>query len=120
MKRQFGKTLQRIAALTLGVLLILSHGAQAATNTGLGDIAGVSGDLVDSNVFTLTNSTPTLVKRAFLVSDQSVIASGSVLPTGTVIDFMIYLNNESDLGILDVTIRDVLDPLFLYTAGTIR
>ena len=42
MKRQFGKTLQRIAALTLGVFLTLSHGAQAATNTAIGDVNAVT------------------------------------------------------------------------------
>ncbi len=33
MKRQFGKTLQHIAALTLGVFLVLSSVAEAAPNT---------------------------------------------------------------------------------------
>ena len=119
MKRQFGKTLQRIAALTLGVFLILSHGAQAATNQGIGDVAGVGADLVDSNVFTLVSSTPTLVKAAFLTSDNTALTSGDTLPAGTSVDFLIYLNNEADTAIADVTIQDTLAG-FTYVAGTIR
>ncbi len=118
MKRQFARTLQRIAALTLGLVLTLSQGAQAATNTGTGDVAGVPADLVDSNVFTLLSSGAlTLVKSAYLVSDGSVLASDSTLPAGTLVDFMIYTNNKSDLLIADVSIQDVLDPLFIYQGG---
>ena len=119
MKRQFGKTLQRIAALTLGVFLILSPVAQAADNTGIGDVAGVGADLVDSNTFTLTASTPTLFKAAFLTSDNTALTSGDTLPAGTSVDFLIYLNNEADTAIDDVTIQDTLVG-FTYVAGTIR
>ena len=120
MKRQYGKIMQHIAALTLGVFLILSSVAQAADNTGTGDVAGVGGDLDNSNIFTLnTSSTPTLVKRAFLAGGGAALNSGDVLPVGTSIDFLIYLVNESSLDILDVSIQDALSG-FTYTAGTIR
>ncbi len=70
MKRQFARTLQRIAALSFGVFLTLSHVAQTADNTGAGDVAGDSAALVDSNVFTLfsTGGALTLVKTAFLTN----------------------------------------------------
>ncbi len=61
MKRQFGKTLQHIAALTLGVFLTLGHVAQAANNPGTGDVAGVGADLTDSNVFILSSTGSGLV-----------------------------------------------------------
>ncbi len=80
MKRQFTTTLQRIAALSLGVFLTLSYVAQAADNTGTGDIAGDSAALVDSNVFTLLSSgTTALVKREFSVSDELALTSGLYL-----------------------------------------
>ena len=121
MKRQFGKIMQRVAALMLGVFLILSPVVQAEDNTGTGDVAGVSADLIDSNTFALFSSpTLALVKTAFLTSTGAELTSGNSLPTGTQVDFMIYVNNKSDLAVLDVTIQDILDPLFLYTAGTIR
>ena len=119
MKRQYGKIMQRLAALTLGVFLILSSVAQAADNTAIGDVAGVGADLADSNTFTLTASTPTLVKAAFLTSDFTPLTSGDVLPAGTSVDFLIYLNNVADIDILDVGIQDTLVG-FTYVAGTIR
>ena len=120
MKRQIAKIMQRIAALMLGVFLIASPMAQAATNTALGDIAGVGGDLDNSLVFTLLTSTPTLVKRAFLAGGGAALTSGDRLPAGTSIDFLIYLNNEADIAILDVSIQDDLTTGFSYTPGTIR
>ena len=119
MKRQYGKIMQRIAALTLGVFLILSSVAQAADNTAIGDVAGVGPDLADSNTFTLTRSTPTLVKAAFLTVGNTPLADNDVLPAGTSVDFLIYLNNVADVDILDVGIQDTLVG-FTYVAGTIR
>ena len=120
MKRQSGKILQRIAALTLGVLLTLGHAAQAANNQGTGDIAGVGADLTDSNLFALvTSPTLALVKTAFVTSTGLALTTGDSLPAGTEVDFMIYLNNESDVLVADVSMQDVLNALFLYKAGTI-
>ncbi len=119
MKRQFGKTLQHIAALTLGVFLTLGHMAQAADNQGIGDVAGVGADLADSNTFTLLVSTSTLFKAAFLTSDNTALTSGDTLPAGTSVDFLIYVNNDADVAILDVGIRDTLVG-FTYVAGTIH
>ncbi len=122
MKRQFGKTLQHIAALTLGVFLTLGHVAQAANNQGIGDVAGVGADLTDSNVFILssTGSGLVLVKTAFLTSSGTQLTSSDTVPAGTSVDFMIYINNESSVPISDVSIRDVLDAAFTYQAGSIR
>ena len=122
MKRQFGKTLQHIAALTLGVFLTLGHVAQAANNQGTGDVAGAGADLTDSNVFILssTGSGLVLVKTAFLTSSGTQLTSSDTVPAGTSVDFMIYINNESSVAISDVSIRDVLDAAFTYQAGTIK
>ncbi len=119
MKRQYGKITQRIVALMLGVLLTLGSVAQAADNTGTGDVAGVPGDLTNSSIFQLFSSSPTLVKTAFLAGGGAALTSGDVLPAGTSIDFLIYLVNEADVAILDVSIQDALTG-FTYTPGTIR
>ena len=121
MKRQFGKTMQHIAALTLGVFLILSPGAQAALNTGTGDVAGDPAALVDSNAFELL-STPALglVKTAFLTSTGTQLTTGATVPAGTLVDFMIYVDNKASVAITDVSMQDALAGLFLYQAGTIR
>ncbi len=119
MKRQYGKIMQRLAALTLGVFLILGSVAQAADNTGVGDVNGVGADLLDSNTFTLTTSAPTLFKAAFLTSDNTALANNDVLPAGTSVDFLIYLNNEADVDIDDVGIIDALVG-FTYVGGSLH
>ena len=110
---------QTLGGLLLG--LALSLAAQAADNTGTGDVAGDSASLADSNTFSLnsTGAGLALVKTAFL-ADGTPLTSGSTLPTGTLVKFMIYVNNQSSIAINDVSIQDVLDPLFLYQAGTIK
>ncbi len=117
MKRQFEKTKQYLAALMLGVLLTLGSVAQAADNIGVGDVAGDPAALVDSNTFVLNSSGAlTLVKTAWLTVGGTPIVSGTTLPAGTQVDFMIHVNNKSDLVISDVTIRDTLNVLFSYNA----
>ena len=121
MKRQFGKTLQHIAALTLGVLLTLGPAAQAALNTGTGDVAGDGAALANSNDFDLSSSGAlTLVKTAFQTVSGAQLSSTDTVPAGTSVDFMIYLNNESSVAINDVSIQDVLNAAFTYQAGTIK
>ena len=122
MKRQYGKNLQHIAALMLGVLLTLGSVAHAEDNTGTGDVAGDPAALVDSNTFVLSSSgaTLTLVKTAFLTSDGSQLTSGAIVPSGTMVDFMIYVNNSGSVAINATSIQDVLDGAFAYQTGTIR
>ena len=119
MKRQYGKIMQRLAALTLGVFLILSPMAQAAVNTAIGDIAGNPADLVNSDPFTLIPSTPTLVKAAFLTNGNTALTDGATLPAGTSIDFLIYINNETDIDLVDVGIIDALAG-FTYVGGSLH
>ena len=117
MKRQFEKTTQHLAALILGVLLTLGSVAQAENNQGFGDVAGDTNALGNSNIFVLNSSGALdLVKTAWFTASGAPITSGSTLPAGTQVDFMIYVNNKSDVQIDDVTIRDTLDVLFAYNA----
>lgn len=106
----------------VGLMALLVPGAAfAADNQGIGDIAGDGSALADSNLFSLnsTGSALALTKTAFL-ADGTPLTSGDTLATGTQVKFMIYVNNPSSIAINDVSIRDVLDPLFLYQAGTIK
>jgi len=117
MKRQYGKIKQHLAALMLGVLLTLGSVAQAENNQGFGDVAGDTNALLDSNIFVLTSSGQlTLVKTAWFTATGLPITSGANLPAGTQVDFLIYVDNKSDLIISDVTIRDTLVGLFAYNA----
>lgn len=122
MKRQFERYLRRLVVTALAAMLAVG-GAQTAfaeDNTGTGDVAGDTNALADSNVFQLfsTGAGLALVKRAFMTSDGSPIGSGSFVPQGTNVDFMIYVNNIGSVDINDVSIQDVLDPLFVYDGLT--
>jgi hypothetical protein len=122
MKWQLSKVMHRIATFGFCVVLTFSQAAQAEDNVGTGDIAGVDAALVNSVAFSLfsTGAALTLVKTAFLTSSGAPLTSGSTLPSGTQVDFMIYVNNLASVPIDDASIQDVLDPLFVYQGGTIR
>jgi len=53
-----------------------------------------------------------LLKRAFWTD-------GIPIPTGVELKYLLYVNNPG-AALSDVTVRDVLDPAFLYQAGTIQ
>lgn len=113
---------RRLAALATvglaGLLGFVPIGAQAADNTATGDIAGVGADLTDSNTFTLSTTTLGLVKTAFRNGVE--LTSGDTLPRGTLVQFMVYVDNPTTFTVGDVNISDTLDPAFVYQAGTIR
>ena len=109
----------------LAVILLLATPAALAVpgdNQGTGDVAGDAAALIDSNVFNLTatGNMLTLTKRAFL-TDGTALTSGNTLPTGTPVKFMIYVNNDSTVGMTDLSVQDVLDlATFTYTAGSLK
>jgi len=124
MKRQIKKVLRHLAVISCAALLAMVsvQTAIAENNTGLGDVAGDTDALTNSNVFVLnsTGAGLALTKTAFMTSDGSPIGSGSTVPQGTYVDFMIYVNNQGSVAINDVSIRDVLDVLFTYQTDSIR
>lgn len=123
MKLTLQSSARTLRTVLLGLLLCVATGtvAMAADNTGTGDIAGDAGALTDSNTFTLlsTGSALALVKTAFL-ADGTPLTSGATLPTGATVKFMIYVNNNATVAMTDISIQDVLDPLFAFQAGTIK
>ncbi|UCF31628.1 MAG: right-handed parallel beta-helix repeat-containing protein [bacterium] len=60
-----------------------------------------------------------LVKQAFLASDGSPLSNSSTLPRGSVIRFLIFIDNGGPVR-NDVSVQDVLDPAFAYSAGSLR
>jgi uncharacterized repeat protein (TIGR01451 family) len=124
MKDNTRKTRRRsrfaLAALAVVILaLMLSVPAMAANNIATGDIAGDSGALNSSNVFSLFTTTLSLNKMAFL-SNGTQLTSGATLPRGTEVRFVIYIDNTTAFGMSDVSIQDVLDPTFSYQTGTMQ
>lgn len=112
-----------LVTLTIaGVLALLAFTPTvllAADNQATGNIAGVDADLDDSNTFTLNSVTLALVKAAFL-SDGTALTSGISVPKGTLVKFMIYVDNTTAVQVNTVNVADVLDATFAYQAGTIK
>ena len=112
------RKLAGLAALALGILVLAPVGAQAADNTATGDIAGVGADLDDSNTFTLNSTTLALLKTAFQSGVE--LSSGDTLPKGTLVQFMIYVDNATAFGVNDINVSDLLDVGFSYQLGSIK
>lgn len=111
-----------VLAFVLGAALALLApvASRAADNQGTGDVGGDAGALSASNVFVLNSSQLSLVKRAFLADTGAALASGSTVPAGTLVKFLIYVNNNTAFAVGDVSVRDVLAADFAYQAGTIK
>ncbi len=122
MKRHRRKNPRHLAATALAALLAMAsvQTAFAEFNTGTGDVAGDNNALANSAPFELssTGAGLQLVKTAWMTSDGSPIGSSSTVPQGTSVDFMIYVSNPGSIDINDVSIQDVLDPLFVYDGLT--
>lgn len=102
-------------------LALFALPAFGATNQATGDVAGDPNGLADSNQFVLSSTGVqlTLVKRAYLPGGTRVPTT-SVLPEGSVVDFLVYISNDSTVPIQDVSIADVLDSAFEYQGTSIR
>lgn len=59
-----------------------------------------------------------ITKRAFWLNGTP-IPTGATIPIGVGFKFLLYINNQ-DVARIDVSVRDVLDPVFQYQAGTIQ
>jgi hypothetical protein len=104
---------------SVAVLGAAPAGVFAADNQATGDIAGDGSDLNDSNVFTLNTTTLGLVKTAFL-TDGTQLTSGDDVARGTAVQFMVHVDNPTDVPVIDLNLEDVLDPAFVYQASTIK
>jgi hypothetical protein len=120
-QRLINITLKKVIhALLAGIVtLVISGAVFAADNTGTGDIGGVAADLTDSNTFTLNSTTLAIAKRAFL-ADGTPLTTGATLPRGTVVKFMLYVNNNTAVAVNDISMQDVLNATFAYQTGTIK
>ncbi len=123
-RRHKPKRIGALLALVAGLFLtaiVATPLALAANNQATGDVAGDSNALGDSNVFVLnsTGSQMPLTKRAFL-PDGTAVADLSTVPAGSVVKFLLYINNHSSVEIRDVSIQDVLDADFLYSSPSIQ
>ncbi len=101
----------------VAVAILLSGPAMAADNTGTGNVADVPGSLNASNIFSLIPTSMSLNKMAFLTNGTQ-LTTGDNLPRGTVVEFVIYIDNTTAVGMSDVSIQDVLDTAFAYQGSS--
>ena len=91
-------------------------------NGYLDDVRIYDGALSQSEIIALASCAPpvglNLVKRAFW-SDGTPIPTGATIPGGIKFKYLLYINNQAGAE-TDVSVRDVLEPLFQYQAGTIQ
>jgi hypothetical protein len=120
----FFRTACVLAVLTGALLVAGVMPATAADNTATGDIAGAGAALTDSNTVSLTATAAALAlyKRAFL-ADGTALTSGTTIPKGTLVKFMIYVDNYTAVPVVNMNVGDVLDVTatgFTYSAGSIK
>ncbi len=88
----------------------------------LDDVRIYDGALSQSQITALATCAPAaglnIVKRAFWY-DGTPIPTGATIPRGVDFKYLLYINNQLG-GRNDVSVQDVLDPLFLYQPGSIQ
>lgn len=93
-------------------------------NGFLDDVRIYDGALSQADITALASCTPpagpnlNIVKRAFW-PDGTPIPTGATIPPGVEFKYLLYINNQL-AATNDVSVRDVLDPLFVYQPGTIQ
>jgi hypothetical protein len=117
MNTKFG--FQHWIVTVLALTLITAPVAFAADNTATGNVAGVDADLNDSNTITLNTTTLSLVKAAFLQNGTPLV-SGATLPRGTMVKFVVYVDNTTAFATDSINVSDVLAAGFQYLPGSIK
>lgn len=110
------KKMSYVTLVTALVTLLTAHSAFAADNTGTGDIGGAA--LTNSNTFTINVYSGQIVKTAFL-TDGTALTSGTTLPQGATVRFVLYIVNTTPVAINDYSLSDVLTG-FTYVANSIK
>lgn len=111
---------RNVLGAALAALFVFSAStAMAADNTATGDIAGGASTITTSNTFTINSTTLALVKAAFL-ADGTPLATGTSVPKGTLVKFMIYLDNSTIVPADSLNVNDVLAAQFAYQVGTLK
>ena len=116
---------RKCLALFMGSLLV-TPASWAATNIGRANLGADptnpdSDYITDSPTLTITSATLAVVKKAFLDDDSGTeIVDGSSVVKGTIVKFMIYVDNSTSTQAADVRLEDQLnDTDFTYQANSL-
>ena len=114
-------------ALLAALLILLPATLQAATNIGRADLGAdplaTDNDFItDSGPLVINSTKLAVMKKAFLDDGTGTeIASGSSVVKGTIVKFLIYLDNSTNAQATDVRFSDLLDEVaFTYQANSLR
>ena len=117
----------RLLPALLVLLALLPAPARAATNIGRADLgadplASDNDFITDSGPLVINSTKLAVMKKAFLDDNSGTeIASGSSVVKGTIVKYMIYLDNSTNAQATDVRFIDLLDEVaFIYQAGSLR
>lgn len=115
-----------LSSLALSALLLPAL-AQAATNIGRADmgadpLAADNDFITDSGTLTITSTKLTVMKKAFVDDNTGTeIASGSSVVKGTIVKYMVYIDNSTNAQATDVRFVDLMDEVALtYQANSLR
>ena len=113
--------------LLLTLLILLPAISQAATNIGRADLgadplASDTDFITDSGILTITATKLAVIKKAFMDDASGTeIASGSTVVKGTIVKFVMYIDNTTSSQATDVRLVDLLDKTgFTYQAGSLK
>jgi len=117
-----------VAGFLLAALLTLSPSpVRAATNIGRADLGAdplaTDTDFITDSGPLVINSTKLAVMKKAFTDDASgtEIVSGSSVVKGTIVKFMIYLDNSTNAQATDVRFIDLMDlTAFTYQANSLR
>ncbi len=119
------KIRRKCLAIFMGGLLV-TPASWAATNIGRANLGADptnpdSDYITDSPTLTITSTTLAVVKKAFLDDDTGTeIADGSSVVKGSIVKFMIYIDNSTSTQSTDVRLEDQLnDTDFTYQANSL-
>jgi len=128
------KLRKRAVAAATGLLILTAVSARGASNTAT-DPGGGGVSLAPSGTVTVNSSALQLVKQVWngpgtlCLASQPADATCSgnatavTVPSGTGLQFLIFVRNTSDVALTDVRFQDLLDTSasgFSYTGGSIK
>ena len=124
MKRSF---LILSTCLLLTAAVLLPSISQAATNIGRGDLGAdplaADSDFITDSAALVINAVKLAVTNLAFVDDGTgtAIPTGSNVPKGTIVKYMLYIDNSTLFAASDVRLVDLLDETaFTYQAGSLR